>query len=317
MSLDGHERRVATHFDAASAGYADAYLQERSSSAWFFGRRKAIVSSFLRSLEGGQILDVGCGPGIYAEVCIGQGFRYQGIDISERMIHEAQKRFGGLPGVEFTVGSMQHLVFPSNHFDGLLCLGALEYVPEQERESYLRELIRVVKPNGILIFSFLNKNSLYRRWVDHGFPMMKFAYCNAKALVMNSARIKLKDCSLEGVPTRSFAMTDSLRLLRALGLSIVGKSYYALNLFPPPLDKRFTTQSVWVSSKLEQLLTNPMFGGLGMAFVIAAKKSEPAGYRGVQEDGDNSSFVTRCLIPDFGGAFLSQDSKDALVGRED
>lgn len=273
MSLDNHERQVAAYFDAAPAAYGDAYSQERSPFALFYSRRKAIVMSLLRCPDGGRILDVGCGPGIYAQVCVDQGFRYHGFDISEGMIGEAQKRFGDLSGVEFTVGSMRHLPFPSTSFDGLLCLGVLEYVPEQEREPCLREMVRVVKPNGTLIFSFLNKNSAYWRWVDFVYPLLKFAYSNAKALVTNSARIKLKDCSVEGVPTRRFGMSDSLRVLRSLGLSIRGKTYYAPNLFPPPLGNRLGAQSFWVSAKLEQLVAKPMLGWLGMAFVIAAEKS--------------------------------------------
>lgn len=267
-----HEFRVAAHFGETAAGYADAYSDERSLSALFFLRRKAIVMSLLRFPKGSLILDIGCGPGIYAEVCVGQGLRYVGVDISEGMIREAQKRFGHLPGVEFAVGNMQHLPFPSDSFDGLLCLGALEYVPGPERVSSLREMVRVVKPNGVVVFSFLNKNSAYWRWVDYGYPLIKFLYSNAKALVTNSVPAKLRDCSFEEVPTARFGMADSLQMLRSLGLSIRAKTYYALNLFPPPLGARLASQAVWINSRLEQLLAIPMFGWLGMAFVIAAKK---------------------------------------------
>ena len=272
MSLDTNEYRVAAHFDAIPETYADTYSQECSPTAFFFKRREAIVTAFLHTLAGGRILDVGCGPGVYGEICTGQGFGYHGLDISEGMIKEAQKRFGDLPGVKFTVGGMQKLPFPSNTFDGLLCLGAFEYVPESQQDRCLRELIRVVKPNGVLLFSLLNKNSPYWRWVEYGFPLMKFVYRNAKALVTNSAPIKWKGCSAETMPTLKFGMTHTFRMLRSRDLSIVGKRYYALNLVPPPLDNKLAAQSVWISSKLERLLVTPLLGWLGMAFVIFAEK---------------------------------------------
>jgi SAM-dependent methyltransferase len=205
------------------------------------------------------------------------------------MIEEAQKRFGHLSGVEFTVGSMRKLPFPSSTFDGLLCLGALEYVPKQQREPCLREMTRVVKSNGILIFSFLNKNSPYWQWVEHGFPLMRFAYRNAKALVKNSARIKLKDCSAETMPTLKFGMAENIRVLRSLGLSIVGNTYYSLNLVPPPLENKLAAQSVWVSSKLARLGSNPLLGWLGQAFIIAAKKTQPTERQSAQQAADSSS----------------------------
>jgi ubiquinone/menaquinone biosynthesis C-methylase UbiE len=269
-----YERQVAAHFGESAAGYADTYSKERSLAALFFLRRKAIVMSLLRLPKGSVVLDVGCGPGIYAEVCVGQGLCYRGVDISEGMIREAHKRFGHLPGVEFAVGSMKHLPFPSGSFDGLLCLGALEYVPEPERVSCLREMARVVKPDGVFVFSFLNKNSAYWRWVDYAYPLIKFAYYRTKALVTNSIPVTLKDCSLEGVPTWRFGMAESLRMLRSQGLFIGARTFFALNLFPPPLGDRLVSQAVWVNSRLEQLLTTRFFGWLGMAFVIAAKKSD-------------------------------------------
>jgi len=112
---------------------------------------------------------------------------------------------------------------------------------------------------------------------------MRFAYGNLKSLVTNSSWRKLENCLAETMPTLKFGTADSLRVLRSLDLSIVGKSYYALNLIPPPLENKFAAQSVWISSKLERILNNPSLGWLGMAFVIAAKKSQPAASRSVKQ----------------------------------
>ena len=273
MPLDDYTSQVAEHFDTSATAYADSYVRKHSPTALFFQQRREIVMAHLRPLKEGRILDVGCGPGIYARDCVRQGLDYVGLDISKGMISEARKRFGDLPRADFIAGSMQSLPFSSDSFDALLCLGALEYVSEQDQTPCLIELARLIKPGGVLIFSFLNKNSVYWRWVDLCYPFAKFAYRNAKALVINSAWISLKNSALEGVPTRRFGMAQSLQMLHALGFSIRAKTYFGLNIFPPPLREDFAFTLASPNSRLGRLLNAAKFGWLAAAFVIVAEKS--------------------------------------------
>jgi ubiquinone/menaquinone biosynthesis C-methylase UbiE len=114
MDSDEHQQRVARHFDQNPAGYAEAYLNVSSPSAFYFRRRQSIVMRLLRVLDGGLVLDLGCGPGMYAEPCIAQGLRYYGIDIARGAIAEARKQYGQLQQAKFEVGDAKQLPFPSN-----------------------------------------------------------------------------------------------------------------------------------------------------------------------------------------------------------
>lgn len=290
MDPNNPEGRVAQHFNLSAAAYADDYSRERSPFTYFFERRQAVVMRFLQSLDGGSILDVGCGPGIYAKPCVERGFRYYGLDISDQMINEGRRRFSDLESVEFAVGNARQLPFPSSSVDGLLCLGTLEYISQEDQAVCLREMARVVRPGGIMIFSFLNASNPYWLWVDYGFPAVRFSRRNIKALLKNSKWVSFRDCSVEALPSRKFRLGERLKLLRALGLSVVGKAYFSLSVLPPPLHVRFVHQSVWASSKLEYLLQKPVFGWLGMAFVIAAQKSGSAVKEDERRIGRNAPF---------------------------
>ena len=263
--------RVARYFDQESAGYADAYSLLNTPSAFFYSRRQAIVMCFLRSLESGLILDIGCGPGIYAKPCTDQGFRYYGLDVSPQMIDEARRRFGDLSNVEFASGDARKLPLPSNHADGLLCLGMLEYVSPEEETACLAEMARVLKPGGVLIFSFLNARSPFWIWRRY-FPIIKFIVKNLKAIVRCSERVSFMSCIVDDLPARRFTPKERTRLLRSIGLTVTENIYFSINIFPSPLDARYPSQLFRVSSRLERLLRWRIFKLLGMGFIIVAQK---------------------------------------------
>jgi ubiquinone/menaquinone biosynthesis C-methylase UbiE len=255
-----------------AAGYADNYSRPHTPTSYFFRRRLIHVMRALHSVEKGAIVDVGCGPGIYAKPCCELGFRYTGLDISRQMIEEAQKRFGGLKGVEFKLCDSQHLPVPSNCAEAVLCLGMLEYVPEEDEALYLRDIIRITKPGGLIIFSFLNRKSPYWFWGDYLFPPLKFGLKNLIVFIQGASRVPLRDCHSEINPTRKFVLQRQTRLLRDTGLCVVGAEYFALDILPPQLSRRFQRQAVWLSRTLEHLLQSKWFGWLGMAFLIVARK---------------------------------------------
>jgi ubiquinone/menaquinone biosynthesis C-methylase UbiE len=271
IRADRTKERVAEYFDQDPAGYADTYSHLDTASAFSFRkRRQAIVMGILRSLKGGLILDVGCGPGIYAKPCVEQGFQYYGIDLSGQMINEARRIFGSLTNAEFGVGDAQHLPLPSNSVDGLLCLGMLEYVCREQEVAYLNEMARVLKPGGTIIFSFLNASSPYWIWIEYFLPPITFLLVNLKAIVSKSKYVSFKDCLGEELPTRKFRPGERTKLLQAVGLSFRKKIYFSRNIFP---SRGVPRQMVWVSSKVEHLLQTPLLKWLGMGFVIIAHKS--------------------------------------------
>ena len=93
--------------------------------------------------QGSKVLDAGCGTGAMAEELIRRGYEVWGFDIAEAMVRYVHERFGQS---RFRVGDIDHIPFPDNTFDAVVCLGVLAFLDADE--PALREIWRVLKPGG-------------------------------------------------------------------------------------------------------------------------------------------------------------------------
>lgn len=118
---------------------------------------KPVILDGLHLRGGETVLDAGCGMGadvIEIAQRVGPTGRVIGIDVSEVMIAEAQRRTASLGlSIEVEVGDAQQLRFPDGMFDACRTERMLEHVPDAERA--LTELVRVTRPGGCLaVFDF-------------------------------------------------------------------------------------------------------------------------------------------------------------------
>lgn len=114
----------------------------------------------------GRVCDLGGGPGRYAIELTRRGYAVTLFDISDEEIQLARKRFddSGLSAEEFIVGDAQDLrAIVSESFDAALLLGPMYHIVEPEkRASVLRELARILKPQGTALIAYLNSWGLIR-----------------------------------------------------------------------------------------------------------------------------------------------------------
>ncbi|MBF0417994.1 MAG: bifunctional 2-polyprenyl-6-hydroxyphenol methylase/3-demethylubiquinol 3-O-methyltransferase UbiG [Magnetococcales bacterium] len=109
------------------------------------------------TLEGVELLDIGCGGGILSEAMDGLGARVTAIDRSETIINVArarQKESGSQ--VSYRVRSVEELAEerPAS-FDVVLAMEVLEHVPDVP--AFLQGCAALLKPNGLFFFATLNK----------------------------------------------------------------------------------------------------------------------------------------------------------------
>jgi len=118
---------------------------------------------------GKKALDIGCGNGYVLSRYAKEGADVYGIDITSTAIRISQKRFKlmNLTG-HFQQANMQELPFPGGTFDCVSCMGVAHHTPDPEKG--VREIHRVLKPGGRLIFMVYHRNSvLYRAgFLVHG-----------------------------------------------------------------------------------------------------------------------------------------------------
>ncbi len=123
-------------------------------------RRKRLREMFADDLElqaGDRVLDVGCGTGqlamTFAERVAPTG-SVAGIDAAPEMIKRAtsQARKQKLP-IAFQVAFAQRLPFPNGSFHAVACTLVLHHVAEDDRQSAVQEMHRVLKPGGRLLIA--------------------------------------------------------------------------------------------------------------------------------------------------------------------
>jgi len=101
-------------------------------------------------VEGTRILELGCGPGVYA--CrLAKEFpqiRAMGIDLSRSLLRRARVRAAGLrlQNCNFVEGDAQALAEESNSVDAVIVSRLLLIVPN--KEAVLSEVFRVLRPGG-------------------------------------------------------------------------------------------------------------------------------------------------------------------------
>lgn len=107
------------------------------------------VLALVAPRRGEAILDAGCGTGKYTMEFSRRGARVTGIDFSAEMLACARQK---CPRVEFLMADLtRRLPFPDGTFDKINCAQTLKHLQKLKRP--MRELARVLRPGGILVFS--------------------------------------------------------------------------------------------------------------------------------------------------------------------
>src|SRR5687768_15155327 len=124
---------VVDHFDTLSATgkWSGLYSHLDGTNYHFHIRRQRVLELIPKEL--GDVLDVGCGPGVMVEAVLKRGGRFTGVDLSPEMVKEATALYGDRPGCKFQVGDVEKLEVPSSSFDLVIAMAVLEYLSSPDR----------------------------------------------------------------------------------------------------------------------------------------------------------------------------------------
>jgi SAM-dependent methyltransferase len=122
-------------------------------------RDRSLTVEALQLRDGEQVLEVGCGYGWITEALFRSArIRWAGIDSSESMVEQLRARLSDYRPAA-SVGDARKIPFPSNSFDKVLSTGVLMHVPDEY--AALKEMVRVLRPGGLLVCSMNNALSPY------------------------------------------------------------------------------------------------------------------------------------------------------------
>jgi len=107
--------------------------------------------SLLPDVEGKQVMDAGCGAGVYSELLVERGAEVIAIDVSPAMVEQARRRLGDKVSV-LQANLEEPLTFAtSGSFDLIVSPLVLDYIANLP--SIFKEFYRVLRFPGHLVFS--------------------------------------------------------------------------------------------------------------------------------------------------------------------
>jgi len=120
--------------------------------------KKKIIFDLANNWKPGKILDIGCGNGRYSIPFAKKGFDCYGIDFSKSMIKNAKESFkkNNLKAI-FKQEELTNIPFKNNYFDYIICLASFHHLNKKKQSTSLKEMKRVLKPNGKLFIAVWNK----------------------------------------------------------------------------------------------------------------------------------------------------------------
>jgi SAM-dependent methyltransferase len=165
-----HAEKLGQAFDPSVSYWRRYYGQSGDGAEPRAAERLSVFREALSSVNAsGLWLDAGCGIGAMARSFRESGLRVCGIDMSAALLEEAA-RVTGLPlvaaegpppGAEhLSRASVEGTPYPDEHFDGVYSSSVLEYAADLELA--LRELHRIVRKGGHLVFNMPNAFSAFR-----------------------------------------------------------------------------------------------------------------------------------------------------------
>lgn len=113
------------------------------------GQCKAVYLAVLDRLavgEGTQLLDVGCGAGMAAQMAAARGASVSGVDAAEALLEIARER---TPQGDFRCGEIEELPFEANRFDVVTGFNAFQYAARPA--AALSSARRVAKPGACVV----------------------------------------------------------------------------------------------------------------------------------------------------------------------
>ncbi len=125
-------------------------------SEFVFRRVPQLVTDVATRGTPGRVLDVACGLGGQLALLRERGWDAWGLDASMALARHIQRRFERDAPVVVAVA--EALPFRSGSFDRIVCQGSLDHFPQPR--AFMREVARVLKPNGHAIIGISNFDSL-------------------------------------------------------------------------------------------------------------------------------------------------------------
>jgi ubiquinone/menaquinone biosynthesis C-methylase UbiE len=147
--------------------YADSERQGEAQAQALAAARLALCP------PGGDLLDVPCGFGRHAVPLARANYRVVGVDRSESLLAEAQRRAGGERRPKLVRADYRELPLADESFDAALNLStSLGYLGDEQDTRVLGEIRRVLRPDARLVIETLHRDLLVRQFREQDWRLL-------------------------------------------------------------------------------------------------------------------------------------------------
>ncbi|WP_100338283.1 class I SAM-dependent methyltransferase [Hymenobacter chitinivorans] len=214
-----------SHNSTATGVINQAYKVAR----FFTMRRKVALVNKLAPRKG-KLLDYGCGTGHFLAAARSGGWQVAGVEPNARAQQEASERVGQ------PIGNENLVSFESASFDAITLWHVLEHV--HNLNETLQQLVRLLKPDGVLIIAVPNVDSLdaqhYRQdWAAYDVPRHLYHF-SPKTMKLLLKKHKLTVPETLPMPLDAYyvsMLSEKHRAERGGGLMNVLKAGYKSNKY--------------------------------------------------------------------------------------
>jgi ubiquinone/menaquinone biosynthesis C-methylase UbiE len=138
------------------------------------GEAQALAAARLAGCpDGGDLLDVPCGFGRHSVPLARANYRVVGVDRSEPLLAEAQRRASGERWPKLVRADYRELPFPDESFDAALNLfTSLGYLGDEQDARVLGEIQRVLRPGARLVIETMHRDLLVRQFREQDWRLL-------------------------------------------------------------------------------------------------------------------------------------------------
>lgn len=144
-------------------------------AAWIGARLNNSCESVSVKQEFPLLLDLGCGPGLYAEEFLKQNYNVYGLDFSPSSIQYAQERLKvyAKPSAQFYVGDFTRAAYPSGCDAAVMIYGIFGNLYDTDRDRVLKKLWKALRPGGRFVFDVFTEGYAQREALREGWYVSK------------------------------------------------------------------------------------------------------------------------------------------------
>ena len=142
------------------------------------GRHHENLNNFVRQAlntlpAGSRILDAGCGLSGWTTFNLREKYNISGVDGEPEAIEFCKKIY---KRQDYRVGNLYNLTsYKKNYYDAIVMREVIEHFITPERA--VKEIFRILKPNGLCIITTPNYNNLFTHIIEHTYSRIFGGAC--------------------------------------------------------------------------------------------------------------------------------------------